>query len=123
MDSESPSVGVVLSISNTAYLIAIFACVGGVQLVFLLITSLLANKVVITDDSPVAIARLLAPTVMRLGNAGSIASGKDLCEVLEQEDRMRVVYTVHRDEDGGARRRVVLSDEEKKGTMGDGIYY
>jgi len=119
---EEPVQGVSLSIPKVVYLVVIFILIAAMQLVLLIITSFAANRVVVTDDSPVAIARLLDPIVARLGGAGTISNGKEICEVLEKEDRMRVVYTVHRDENNRARKRLVLSGEERVRAMGNGRY-
>ena len=119
---EEPVAGVSLKIPKVAYLVVIFVLVAGLQLFLLVVTSFMANRVIVTDDSPAAIARLLAPIVARVGDAGTIADGKKICEVLEKEDQMRVVYTVHRDEDSRARKRLVLSDKERERAMGNGRY-
>jgi hypothetical protein len=119
---EEPVEGVSLTIPKVAYLVIIFVLMAGLQLLLLIITLFVANRVIVADDSPVAIARLLGPIVARLDGAGMIADGKEICEMLEKEDRMRVVYTVHRDENNRARKRLVLSDEERVRAMGSGRY-
>lgn len=123
---QQPKAGVSLTISSAKYLLIIFVLVAGLQLLMLLVTSYVANMVIVTDDSPVAVARLLAPVMTRLGKFGTIASGKEICDALENEDQMRVRYIVHHDENDDdnmvERKRLVLSDEAKEPKMSNGRY-
>jgi hypothetical protein len=77
--------------ANAAILLA---AIIGLQLVFLLVVVFQANKAVIKDDSFLAIAKLLAPTVMALGEHGSVLRGNEIAHAVgERKGGMyRVFY-------------------------------
>ena len=61
-------------------LASLLAAIVGVHFVTLLIVIIWANKAIIKDDSYLAISKLLAPTVMKLGPHGTVASGQKIAE-------------------------------------------
>jgi hypothetical protein len=111
---DDPDTGVSLSV-EWFYIYMILGLTGGGQLVLFILTSFLANLVVVKDDSHLSIARLLRPIVERLGPAGSNASGKAIAKALmNAEDRMgKVVYTV-RAPSKGDRLHLMLGGGEKR---------
>jgi hypothetical protein len=54
----TPEPAYFLNIHSNTKLIVIFVLISGVQLLIFLITTFIASKVIVTDDSPVAISRL-----------------------------------------------------------------
>jgi hypothetical protein len=107
---NEPNQGVALSVEWIyVHLILIFM-LGG-QFFLFVVSCLVSNMVVVKDDSPISVARLLRPIVERLGNAGSAASGEETCEVLSkaEEGLGRVGYTVVHPV-AGRRHHLVLGD-------------
>lgn len=86
----------------------LLAAIIGLQLVFLLLVVFQANKAVIKDDSFLAIAKLLAPTVMTLGERGSVLRGDEIAHAVNHEKggMYKIFYgarEVSQDEEGGSR--------------------
>ena len=89
---DQPQRGEALSVEwENLYLI--LGLIAGVQLFFMIITSLVANLVFIKDGNPLSIARFLRPLVDRLGPAGNTADGKQIAKALD-EDHTMIVYSV-----------------------------
>lgn len=63
----------------------LLAAIIALQLVFLLLVVFWANKAVIKDDSFLAIAKLLAPTVMTLGEHGSVLRGDEIAHAVDHQ--------------------------------------
>lgn len=89
---DQPQRGEALTVEwNNLYLI--LGLIAGVQLFFMIVTSLIANLVFIKDGNPLSIARFLRPMVERLGPTGNAADGKQIATALD-EDQTMVVYSV-----------------------------
>jgi len=101
------------------YLYLIFALTVGIQLLLLLITSFLANNVVLIDDSSLSIARLLREIVGRLGPAGTAATGEEISEQLKD---MKVIYGIQRFGIHDTRFRVELGTGDRERAFPDGTY-
>jgi hypothetical protein len=93
--------------------IALLAAIIVLQLVFLLLVVFQANKAVIKDDSFLAIAKLLAPTVMTLGEHGSVLRGDEIAHAVNHQKggNYKIFY--------GAR-EVRDRDEEESAVGGSG---
>lgn len=85
-----PGQGVQLTLDHPSSIHAILITICGVHLVLFVAGALLANRVVVIDDSYLAIARLLRPLVENLGDDGGLLNGDEICEVLGED--VRVVY-------------------------------
>ncbi|KAH9204572.1 hypothetical protein DL95DRAFT_319204 [Leptodontidium sp. 2 PMI_412] len=119
---NEPGQGVALSVDWVyVHLILIFM-LGG-QIFLFIVSCLVSNMVVVKDDSPISVARLLRPIVERLGNAGGAASGKKICEVLSKADEGlgRVGYTVVHPV-AGRRHHLVLGDHKMLRAFPPGYY-
>lgn len=77
-----PNQGVRLNLDHPDFIEAILGGIGGFHFVFFIIAAWLANKVVVIDDSYLAIALLMRPVVDKL-NRGSLMNGKQICEALK----------------------------------------
>ncbi|MCJ1395636.1 hypothetical protein MMC18_008522 [Xylographa bjoerkii] len=84
-----PGQGVKLSLDHPENIHAILITVVGVQLLLFVIGALVANRVVVIDDSYIAIAHLLRPIVDKLGDDGGLLDGDEICEALGDKE---VVY-------------------------------
>lgn len=93
---QVPTKGSALTV-KWSQLIAILAVLGGLQALLMILTSFVANLVVVKDDSPLAISRTLRPLVNRLGPAGSMAGGKEIAKALGET---KVVYSVRHPQNG-----------------------
>jgi len=89
---DQPQAGVTLNVTLWKYVHLSLGLIGGMQLLLFIMTAFVANRVVVKNDSHLAIARLLGPIVERLGTAGSIASGKDISDVIGADEKF--VYSV-----------------------------
>ena len=79
--ADSPAEGFGLSV-QWHQAIPIFAIIAAVHLALILLIVPFASKVVIHDDSPLAMTRLLKSQADRLGAGGSLADGKTLARQL-----------------------------------------
>jgi hypothetical protein len=128
MTGQTPEPAYFLNIHNNTKLILIFVPISGVQLLIFLITTFISSNVIVIDDSPIAIARLLQPIMARLGFGGTILGGKEICEVLRKEDtdmlknEMKVIYTAKRYDAEGTRARLVLGDGTREVAFKSGHY-
>jgi hypothetical protein len=116
---EQPQAGVTLNVTLWKYVHLSLALIGGMQLVLFIMTAFLANKVVVKNDSHLVIARLLGPIVERLGTSGSIASGKDICDVIGDDEKF--VYSVQYPLQGGLHRLDIGSQSSMR-TFPKGLY-
>jgi hypothetical protein len=96
---DQPQAGSTMTVKWPS-LYAIFALLAGLQMFFMVLTTFIANTVVVRDDSALATARLLRPLVERLGPAGTTASGKEIAKVLGDGGDTKVVYSVRHPETG-----------------------
>ncbi|KAH9208271.1 hypothetical protein DL95DRAFT_480624 [Leptodontidium sp. 2 PMI_412] len=115
-----PQAGWKLNIPDRWIVYLIFSLAGVIQFVLYLLTTFMANLVIVSDDSFIAIARLLTPIVNRVGDSGSIATGKEICEALTNEDGMRVIYSIQRE--GDKRVRLELGNIERERAFPNGKY-
>jgi hypothetical protein len=90
-----PQPGYELNIPDKGYLYITFSLIGGLQLILVIVTTFMANRVIVTDDSPLAIARLLRQFVDRLGLSGTILTGAEISKALTIGGE-KVIYTVKR---------------------------
>lgn len=95
---------VVVEWVNAAILLA---AIVGLQLGALLLVVFQANKAVIKDDSFLAIAKLLAPTVMTLGEHGTVLRGDEIAHAVEHQKggMYKIFYgarEVAQEEEGGS---------------------
>ena len=60
--------------------IPLLGCIFLVQCLSMLVVILWANKALIIDDSFLSISKLLAPTVVKLGDHGSVLKGEEIAE-------------------------------------------
>lgn len=82
MPGLMPNQGVQLKLDHPEFIAAILGGIGGFHFVLFILAAWLANKVVVVDDSCLAIALLMRPVVDRL-NHGSLMSGKEICKALK----------------------------------------
>jgi len=125
----TPEPAYLLNIHSNTKLILIFVLISGVQLLIFVITTFISSNVIVLDDSPVAIARLLYPIMARLGSGGTILGGKEISDALKREDEevrkseeMRVIYTEKRCDTEGTRARLVLGDGTRERAFKSGHY-
>jgi hypothetical protein len=85
---------------NWKFIELIFCLTAGLQLILFVIASVVANLVIVKDDSPIATARLLRPIVDRLGPVGTAADGKEICKLLDDLGHEKVVYSVKHPQKG-----------------------
>ena len=85
-----PKQGVTLVLDHPNGIHEILITICGAHLVLFVLGALVANRVVVVDDSYLAIARLLRPVVEHLGDEGGLLKSDEICEALG--DDVRVVY-------------------------------
>jgi hypothetical protein len=119
---DEPNQGYALSVQWMYVHLILILTLGG-QFILFMVSCLVSNLVVVKDDSPISVARLLRPIVERLGNAGSMASGEQICEVLtkSEEGMGRVGYTVVHPV-AGRRHHLVLGDHKMLRAFPSGYY-
>jgi hypothetical protein len=105
-DGDQPQQALVVAVEwgNAAALLAVIIVL---QLIFLLLVVFWANKAVIKDDSFLAIAKLLAPTVMTLGEHGSVLRGDEIAHAIDHQKggHYKVFYgpkEIREDEESGS---------------------
>lgn len=96
---DQPNTGSQLQVSWDLITI-IFAVTAGAQLILFIIVSVVANLVIVKDDSHIATARLLRPIVDRLGPVGTSADGDEICKLLDDHGHEKVVYSVKHPQKG-----------------------
>ena len=108
-----PTLGYQLNV-QWQYVIALAICIGGVHLLLVGLMLWIARPVVITDDSNLAVARLLKGLVEPLGREGGLLDGTEIAEAVQREN-VKVGYGVREGETGmileignGLRRRKSL---------------
>lgn len=96
---RTPEAGVKLNVERWSFVYIILGLTGLGQLVLVVASACVANRVVVTDESHLAVARLLRPIVDRLGPSGCMLTGEEMAEVLGEEGGapMRVVYSLKKD--------------------------
>jgi hypothetical protein len=90
---DLPNTGSALDV-HWDFIAVILGLTCGLQLVLFILCSVVANMVIVKDDSHIATARLLRPIVERLGPMGTYADGKEICKLLSNEGQEKVVYSV-----------------------------
>ena len=93
-----PTLGYQLN-NEWQYVIALAACIGGIHLLLVGLMLWIARPIVITDDSNLAVARLLKGLVEPLGHEGGLLDGKEIAEAVQQES-VKVGYGVREGETG-----------------------
>ncbi|KAH9204595.1 hypothetical protein DL95DRAFT_430321 [Leptodontidium sp. 2 PMI_412] len=93
LPGNQPFIGLVLNVNEWKYVHLILGLIAGIQLMLSLVSAFVANRVVVKDNSHLAIARLLRPIVDKLGASGTIANAKEICDALG--DDKKYVYGIH----------------------------
>jgi hypothetical protein len=119
---RQPRPGVKVTISDPLFEYLILSLTVGFQFFLYVLTTFIAARVVVVDDSPFAMARLLRSIVNRLGPSGTIASGANICRELNNEDEMEVIYSVKRYDFKGKRSRVEMNSEDRERAFRQGRY-
>lgn len=96
---QEPKLGNQLVVQEWRFIWLIMGVILGAQGIGFVLTAFWANRVLVKDESPLGIARLLRPIVDELGNHGSAARGRQICEEIGEESEVR--YTVHQREPKG----------------------
>lgn len=104
-DSPAEGFGLTVQWKNS---IPIFACLAGAHFLLILLIIPFASRVVVHDDSPLAVARLLKNQADRLGGGGSLADCKELAQKVDG----RVAYGFREPQDvvGKDLRSLVVSN-------------
>jgi hypothetical protein len=92
-----PQQGVILQVSGWKYVHIILGLTAGIPLVLFISTAFIVNRVMVKDDSHLAIARLLRPMVDTMGDSGTSATSKDICNVIGLKEKF--VYSVKKGKD------------------------
>ena len=92
-----PLQGVQLSVDNLVGMWAIFISIVVSHLVLFIVGSLMANRVIVVDDSYLAVALLLRPVTEKMANQGFLLGGEKSFPAMEEMD---VVYGKSRREKG-----------------------
>ena len=117
-----PNQGVKLNIDHPGNMWALFGCIGGAHLVLFLIGLWIANRVVVVEDSYLAIAMLLRPVVEGMKYKGCLLDKE------ERKKRVRgleeVVYGPITEEKGGVRGLEIsaVAEREQHSRDWDGYY-
>ncbi|MCJ1479828.1 hypothetical protein MMC13_008514 [Lambiella insularis] len=120
-DSLVPGQGVQLTLDHPNSIHAILITICAVHLVLFVAGALLANRVVVIDDSYLAIARLLRPIVEKLGDEGGLLDGDEICEALGEN--MQVVYgSTPKTTADGVVRHLQISDMRPTKDFPAGLY-
>jgi len=106
---STPTQGLVLQIDHQSYFYAIIGMIAVVQLTLFIWGAFWANRLLVVDESYLAVATLLAPVVSG-AESGSLLDGKEICEVLGKE---RVSY--------GSRAGMDRDDTRSVAIAGDGL--
>ena len=89
---------------NWPFIIAIVCAVPLIQMVFLLAVVILANDIVVKDESQLCMARLLAPVVQKMGDHSSLLRVEEVVKALS-DDGVTLKYGW--EEQGGVMRVVI----------------
>ncbi|KAL8786671.1 MAG: hypothetical protein Q9195_008107 [Heterodermia aff. obscurata] len=87
-----PRLGYHLSV-EWQYVIALAACIAGVHCLLVALILWISRPIVVTDDSNLAVARLLKGLVDPLGHGGGLLDGEEIAEAVQKEGE-RVSYGV-----------------------------
>ena len=93
-----PMLGYSLSV-EWQYIIALAVCIVGVHCMLVVLMLWIARPIIITDDSNLAVARLLKGLVDPLGHGGGLLNGPEIAEAIQKE-RDKVTYGVRAGEAG-----------------------
>ena len=93
-----PRLGYHLSI-EWQYVIALTACIAGVHFLLVALILWISRPIVVTDDSNLAVARLLKGLVDPLGHEGGLLLGPEIAEAVQKEGAS-VSYGVREGVDG-----------------------
>lgn len=93
-----PILGYSLSI-EWRYIIALAVCIVGVHCMLVVLMLWIARPIVITDDSNLAVARLLKGLVNPLAQGGGLLNGPEIAEAI-QKGKDKVTYGVREGEAG-----------------------
>ena len=93
-----PRLGYNLSV-EWKYVIALAACIAGVHCLLVALILWISRPIVVTDDSNLAIARLLKGLVNPLGRRGGLLDGQEIAEAVQREGET-VSYGVSESDDG-----------------------
>lgn len=77
----TPSSGTTLNVGHWPFVHLILCLSAGIQLVLAVGGALIANRVVVQDDSHLVAAHLLRRVVDKVGDGNSMASGKEMAEL------------------------------------------
>lgn len=80
--ADSPVEGFGLSVT-WRLVVPILASIGGVHLALIVVILTFASRVIVHDDSPLAMARVLKNQVEKLGYGGSLQDGRSLARELD----------------------------------------
>jgi hypothetical protein len=83
-----PTQGVRLKLDHPEFIAAILGGIGGFHFLFFILAAYLANKVVVIDDSYLAIALLLRPVVDKIREHGSLMDSREIVRALGRPDVM-----------------------------------
>jgi hypothetical protein len=81
-----PDQGVKLELDHPIYIEAILGGIGGFHFVIFILAAYFANKVVVIEDSYLAIALLLRPILDKLQGRGSLLGKKEICRALRDPE-------------------------------------
>lgn len=114
-----PQNGVVLQISGWKYVHIILGLTAGIPLILFIATAVIVNRVMVKDDSHLAIARLLRPMVDTMGDSGTSATSKDICNVIGLQEMF--IYSVRNGEDKDVW-QLDIGQEERVERFPEGMY-
>jgi hypothetical protein len=118
-----PGQGVMLSMDNPGGMYAIFATIAAVHFLLFVLGAFFANRVIVVDDSYLAIAILLRPVINKMANRGYLLGGEKSLDMVKD---LNVVYghTIYEKGKGGVQ-RLEISEEaypEKSTSAWEGYY-
>ncbi|MCJ1404824.1 hypothetical protein MMC11_008050 [Xylographa trunciseda] len=120
IDDIQPGQGVKLSLDHPENMHGILITILSVQLLLCVIGALVANRVVVIDDSYMAVAHLLRPLMDKLEDDGGLLDGDEICEALG--DKTVVYGTTNRKTARGAVRHVEISEMRPTKSFPAGYY-
>ncbi|KAH8892240.1 hypothetical protein GQ53DRAFT_864106 [Thozetella sp. PMI_491] len=97
LQGKSPQQGVTLNVTEWRNAHIIFSLTAGLQLILALSAAIIANRVIVRDDSPLATARVFRPIVNWLDQPGCTGRWRDKAEIMGTE--LKVVYHAEKPED------------------------
>ena len=82
-----PRLGYHLSV-EWQYVVALASCIAGVHCLLVALILWISRPIVVTDDSNLAVARLLKGLVEPLGHEGGLLGGQELAEAVHKEEEL-----------------------------------